>query len=50
MAVEPGREPHIDLANIFINSDNETINHNTNVKTLPKKRRNTIQPIITHIS
>jgi len=65
IAVEPGQEPSVDLANIFVSSENDIIEHNlaqtaseilgasvpipNNV--LAKKtgrRRNTIQPIITH--
>lgn len=61
-AVEPGKEPSVDLANIFIDKENDVIEHNfadvTNRKApesnsdIVKKtvrRRNTIQPIVKHI-
>ncbi len=65
LAVEPGQEPVVDLANIFIDNENDMIEHSlsqtaseilgaaspTHNNVLAKKtgkRRNTIQPIITH--
>lgn len=65
LAVEPGQEPVVDLANIFIDNENDIIEHSlsqtaseilgaaslTPNNVLAKKtgkRRNTIQPIITH--
>ena len=66
-AVEPGQEPAVDYASIFINSEKDIIEHNlaqtaseilgaTSCSATPNnvlakkngKRRNTIQPIITH--
>ena len=61
-AVEPGKEPSVDLANIFIDKENDVIEHNfadvinrkapeSNSDIVKKtvRRRNTIQPIVKHI-
>ena len=62
IAVEPDREPSVDLASIFINHDVDIIEHsfaeattrptikpNIDISKKTSKRRNTIQPIITYI-
>ena len=61
-AVEPGKEPSVDLANIFLDNEEEVIEHNfadvtsqqsvkpnNDIARKRVNRRNTIQPIIKHI-
>jgi hypothetical protein len=58
-AVQPGREPSVDLRDIFAESETDEIQHNpaqlinawveTDTSEKKVKRRNTVQPIIKHI-